>query len=231
MKVDHVSNSPYDCLTWIAIVSSAIVEDTDKDGLLNEWETHGRYQKITHDAAGNVIDARFGKCTDPSFALDPANCVNFPKMGALPDRRDIFIEFGYMRALAGTTYGIDAPKGGVEHDHRPDPEALEKVGKAFANAPGSGIKVHFDLGNDYPSGTVAEPYLIRDTSTADLARGESHHRNGCDRANPETACSGLSRTVPWKPVSIPEGRIAQPRTVVSGVDVGPDERVRGGRAG
>ena len=83
MKVDHGSNSPYDCLTWVAIVSSAIVEDTDKDGLLNEWETDGRYQKITHDSAGNVIDARFGKCTDPSFASDPANCVDFPKMGAL----------------------------------------------------------------------------------------------------------------------------------------------------
>ena len=112
-------------------------------------------------------------------------------MGALPGRRDIFIEFGYMRALAGTTYGIDAPKGGVEHDHRPDPEALEKVGKAFANAPGSGIAVHFDLGDDYPAGTVAEPYLIRDTPTDDLARGgESIVETGCDPLeNPIPACS------------------------------------------
>ena len=111
MKVDHGSNSPYDCLTWIAIVASAIVEDTDKDGLLNDWETDGRYQKITHDSAGNVIDARFGKCTDPSFASDPANCVDFPKMGALPGRRDIFIEFGYMRALAGNDIRDRSAKG------------------------------------------------------------------------------------------------------------------------
>jgi hypothetical protein len=227
MKVDHGSNSPYDCLTWIAIVSSAIVEDTDKDGLLNEWETDGRYQKITHDSAGNVIDARFGKCTDSSFASDPANCVDFPKMGALPGRRDIFIEFGYMRALTGTMYGIEAPQGGVEHDHRPDPEALEKVGKAFDNAPGSGIKVHFDLGDDYPAGTVAEPYLIRDTSTTDLARGgESIIETGCDPlANPDTCLfSAYPGTVPWKTgFRFLRDESLSHRTVVSGVDVGPDD--------
>ena len=63
IKVDHSSNSPYDCLSWVAIVSSATVEDTDKDGLLNQWETDGRYQKITYDAAGDVTDALFGMCT------------------------------------------------------------------------------------------------------------------------------------------------------------------------
>ena len=227
MKVDHGSDSPYDCLTWVAIVSSAIVEDTDKDGLLNEWETDGRYQKITHDSAGNVIDARFGRCTDPSFASDPANCVDFPKMGALPERRDIFIEFGYMRALTGTTYGIDAPKGGVEHDHRPDPEALEKVGKAFANAPGSRINVHFDLGDDYPAGTVAEPYLIRDTLTADLARGgESIIEVGCDPAvNPDTCLfPAYPGTVPWKTgFRFLRDEPLTHRTFVGGVDKGPDE--------
>ncbi len=81
MKVDHASNSPYDCLTWVAIVSSANVEDTDKDGLLNEWETDGRYQKITHDSAGNVINALFGKCTNASFASDPSQLRGFSEDG------------------------------------------------------------------------------------------------------------------------------------------------------
>ena len=150
IKVDHSSDSPYDCLSWVAIVSSATVEDTDKDGLLTLWETDGRYQ-ITYDAAGDVTDALFGTCTQGIFASDPASCVDFPRMGALPLRKDIFIEFGYMRALDGTTYGITSPKGGAAHDHRPDPEALEKIGKAFDNAPVA-IKLHFDFGDDYPSG-------------------------------------------------------------------------------
>ena len=111
IKVDHGSSSPYDCLSWVAIVSSAIVEDTDKDGLLNHWETDGRYQKVTYDSAGTVTEALFGKCTDVAFASDPANCVDFPKMGALPLRKDIFIEFSYMQALAGTFYGITSPQG------------------------------------------------------------------------------------------------------------------------
>ena len=240
IKVDHGANAPYDCLTWVAIVSSAIVEDTDKDGLLNEWETNGRYQKVTYDTAGNVTGALFGKCTNPSFASDPANCVDFPKMGALSGRKDIFIEFGYMRALAGTTYGNTAPLGGTAHDHRPDPEALEKVGRAFATAPvknpnelcapacePDGIAVHFDVGDDYPAGTVAEPYLIRDTSTGDLARGgESIVETACDAAsNPDTCLfSAYPGTVPWKSgFRFLRDESLSHRTLAGGIDSGPDE--------
>ncbi len=226
IKVDHTSSSPYDCLTWVAIVSSAIVEDGDKDGLLNHWETDGRYQKVTYDSAGTVTEALFGKCTDAAFASDPANCVDFPKMGALPLRRDIFIEFSFMQALAGTTYGITSPQGGAAHDHRPDPEALEKVGKAFDNAPVA-IKVHFDLGDDYPTGTVAEPYLIRDTMTADLARGgEAIVETACDPfENPETCVFwAYPGTVPWKTgFRFLRDESLSHRKVVGGIDKGPDE--------
>ena len=226
IKVDHGSSSPYDCLSWVAIVSSANVEDTDKDGLLNQWETHGRYQKVTYDSAGTIGDALFGKCTDAPFASDPANCVDFPKMGALPLRKDIFIEFGYMHALAGTTYGVSAPKGGAAHDHMPDPAALVKVGKAFDNAPVP-IKVHFDLGDDYPSGTAAEPYLIRDTMTADLARGgEAIVETACDPAeNPETCLfPAYPGTVPWKTgFRFLRDESLSHRKVVAGVDKGPND--------
>lgn len=226
IKVDHASSSPYDCLTWVAIVSSAIVEDTDKDGLLNQWETDGRYEKVTHDSAGTVTEAMFGRCTDAAFASDPANCVDFPKMGALPQRKDIFIEFGYMTADGGTTYGITAPKGGVAHDHRPDPEALFQVGKAFDNAPVP-IKVHFDLGDDYPAGTVAEPYLIRDTPAVDLARGgESIVETACDpAANPDTCLfPAYPGTIPWKTgFRFLRDEPLSHRMAVGGVDKGPDE--------
>ena len=226
MKVDHGSDSPYDCLSWVAIVTSAIVEDADKDGLLNQWETDGRYQKVTYDAAGNVTNAVFGKCPQGTFASDPANCVDFPKMGALPLRKDIFIEFGYMRALAGTTYGITSPKGGAAHDHRPDPEALQKVGRAFDNAPVT-IKVHFDLGDDYPTGTAAEPYLIRDTPTADLARGgEDVVETACDPTENPVTCVfwAYPGTVPWKTgFRFLRDESLSHRKVVAGIDKGPDE--------
>ena len=213
MKVDHGSNSPYDCLSWVAIVTSAIVEDTDKDGLLNQWETDGRYQKVTYDAAGNVTNALFGKVYAGRFAFDPANCVDFPKMGALPFRKDIFVEFGYMQALEGTTYGFTSPKGGAAHDHRPDPEALEKVGKAFDNAPVP-IKVHFDLGDDYPSGTVAEPYLIRDTADCRLgARRRSDRRNSLrsSRKSRYLSVPGVSGNRALEDrLPVPQRRIAEP---------------------
>ena len=156
-RVRHESRSRFQIRRTTACrgsrsLTGAIVSRTQTRtrGLLNQWETDGRYQKVTYNAAGNVTNAVFGKCPQGTFASDPANCVDFPKMGALPLRKDIFIEFGYMRALAGTTYGITSPKGGAAHDHRPDPEALQKVGRAFDNAPVT-IKVHFDLGDDYPS--------------------------------------------------------------------------------
>ena len=131
-----------------------------------------------------------------------------------------------MHALAGTTYGISAPKGGAAHDHMPDPEALMKVGKAFDNAPVP-IKVHFDLGDDYPSGTVAEPYLIRDTPTADLARGgESIVETACDPAENPATClfPAYPGTVPWKTgFRFLRDESLSHRKIVGGVDKGPDD--------
>ena len=36
--VDHGSNSPYDCLSWAAIIFSTTVQDTDEDGLPDKLE-------------------------------------------------------------------------------------------------------------------------------------------------------------------------------------------------
>ena len=38
VRVDHGSFTPYDCLSWSAIILSTEVKDTDEDGLLDVWE-------------------------------------------------------------------------------------------------------------------------------------------------------------------------------------------------
>ena len=36
--VDHTSSSPYDCLSWAAIIFSTTVEDADEDGVPDKLE-------------------------------------------------------------------------------------------------------------------------------------------------------------------------------------------------
>jgi hypothetical protein len=194
VRVDHGNFTPFDCLSWGAIILSTAVQDGDEDGIVDTWETSR---------------------TDPLLPLDPNGYVDpngqalpdLYAMGAQPGQKDLFVEFGYASAAAQTTYGID-PNTRVTtaaHNHRPTAAALKAVGDAFAR---QGIWVHFDAGDAYPGGTDAEPYLIRDENGLDLARGGEwiaetacvpydHDRNA---STPKVPClfSGYPGTWGWK---------------------------------
>ena len=76
MTVDHGTFTPFDCLSWDAILFSTTVQDTDSDGLLDTWESSG------------VL-------TDPNGEPLP----NLDAMGADPYVKDLFFEIGYMTTL------------------------------------------------------------------------------------------------------------------------------------
>lgn len=168
-SVDHVGFASFDCLTWAAIVFKTAARDSDGDGLLDVWES-----AIT-------------TLTDPNGRPLP----NLAAMGADKDRKDLFIELGYMFAANGTTYGGVAKP---QHSHLPDKAALNAMGDAFAQ---NGIAVHLDVGNNYQD----SPYAIR----ADRARGGDaidEMITVCSRgaADPPWVCqfSAYPGTVGWK---------------------------------
>lgn len=179
-SVDHAGFGTFDCLTWGAIVYQTAVRDTDDDGLLDVWESeHG-----LRDPDGQPL---------PDLAA----------MGASPSRRDLFVEVGSMHAGEATAYGgvLKPP-----HTHLPSAEALKLIGDTFAKAPvhnpdgSSGIAVHFDVGQDFPSGE-ADPYVV----PRELARGgESFDEmvTVCAREpeDPPWVCqfSAYPGTVGWK---------------------------------
>ncbi|CAN5255642.1 hypothetical protein BH24PSE2_BH24PSE2_08010 [soil metagenome] len=80
--------------------------DTDQDGLFDSWETDG----VDIDQDG-VID------------------FDLPALGADPNHKTIIVEMDYFSCGATST---DCDPG---HDDRPDPEAIELLERAFANAP------------------------------------------------------------------------------------------------
>ena len=177
-----------DCLTVSTILFKTGVKDTDGDGLLDVWES------------------------SPTPLVDPEGqpLPLLSAMGANPNRKDIFIELGYMNAAADTSYGgVIKPA----HSHLPTHEALKLVGDAFKNAPvgnpdlSTGITMHFDVGASYPPGDPLDPaknaseYLI----PAGLSRGgESIDEMDtvCERGplDPPWVCqfSEYPGTVGWK---------------------------------
>jgi len=120
------------CVTWVAIVASMNVQDTDLDGLLDAWETNGLHRNT------QVSPATFGGCSD--YPLEP--CVDLPHMGADPNVKDIFIQMDWMHGSGGTG-GTD---GAGTHDHIPKLGALSAVAGTFAPR---GINLHFDVGTNY----------------------------------------------------------------------------------
>jgi len=142
-----------DCLSWGAIVTSVEVADSDRDGLLDNWEQYGLYEKITKDTSGNVTEALFGKCAD--FSADTANCVDLPHMGAKNGVPDIFVEIDWM----------DKADSNI-HSHKPKKDALTKIVDAFAR---HSINVHFDVGNTYQDlATASTNYEITPSHYAKL---------------------------------------------------------------
>ncbi|MEQ1573768.1 MAG: Ig-like domain-containing protein [Vicinamibacterales bacterium] len=137
-----------DCLTWGAIVYRTQVNDSDGDGLLNTWESSA---STLYDPNGEALP-------------------NLAAMGASAVHKDVFVEVGSMYTSGVATYGAPAP-GGIgavvkpAHTHLPTHAALKKLGDTFLSAPVSnpdgvsGIDVHFDLGDAFPTG-VADPYIV-----------------------------------------------------------------------
>ncbi len=113
--------SSVDCLSWSAIVFSTPVKDTDKDGLLDIWET-----------TSGLIDPNGEPLPD------------LPAMGANPNVKDLFVEVGYLERTTPPA---------LAHSHLPSKAVIEKLAKAFRDAPvanlagfRSGINLHVDVG-------------------------------------------------------------------------------------
>ncbi len=159
--------SSWGCLTWAAVVYRTTVKDFDGDGLLDRWE------------------ASESPILDPNGQALP----NLKAMGALPNRKDLFIEIGYLRTGATDAALSDYSYGGVSrlaHSHLPTLEALQMMGDAFRTAP-TPIAVHFDVGPHYASAADPYDYLI----DAPLARGGE----GIDEA--VTQCTPGANDPPW----------------------------------
>jgi probable HAF family extracellular repeat protein len=103
--------------------------DTDGDGLCDNWEKYGY--------------------TDPKTGA----FVNLPAMGADPMHKDIFVQADYMVnstvSICDSDFICD-----YAHSHKPNPDAMNMVINAFANAPVenpdglTGIAIHIDCGSD-----------------------------------------------------------------------------------
>lgn len=123
------------CLTWGAVITSTNVTDTDRDGLLDTWETRG-----LHLNPGTATKpATFGGCAD----YPAESCVNLPRMGAVNGARDIFVEIDWLR--------------GSDHLHQPKLAALTQVADVFKNR---GVRVHFDVGSNYQSLATGPDFFV-----------------------------------------------------------------------
>jgi VCBS repeat-containing protein len=182
--VDHAGFNSFDCLTWAAVIYKTTVKDTDNDGLLNRWETA---------AAAAPVKDPYGR--DLPYLAD---------MGASTTVKDLFIEIGYLNTDGYTDDGVandpgmsygGVAKGG--HSHRPGHRALKLMGDALWNAPDEAqrIKVHFDVGDDYPAGSTA-PGDEADNAEAYLIRGAGLARGGEVIDESFTQCSPTTG-VPW----------------------------------
>ena len=102
--------------------------DTDNDALPDLWESCG--YDYNHDG---LVD------------------VDLPEMGVNPLHKDVFVEVDYMEdkvCFLGACI--------IGHTHKPNPDAIAEVVKAFADAPVGnvdgihGINLHIDFGSDTP---------------------------------------------------------------------------------
>src|SRR5262249_54122141 len=92
-------NTPQTCLTPVSFWTSVEAVDTDKDGLLDNWEKFGMHFGAPVGTPGVIgfQQATFGGCAGPNDTT--ADCVNLPAMGANNNnkfdfnRKDILIEF------------------------------------------------------------------------------------------------------------------------------------------
>jgi hypothetical protein len=134
-----------DCVAVGSVIFRSAVNDADLDGLLDRWESSTN--------ASPIYDPR-------GVALPP-----LADMGALPGRKDIFIEVGAMQAAAGTTYGstefplsktVESVTDAFGHIHMPTPVALKDLGDTFL---AKNILLHFDVGDPATYHSLVSPGL------------------------------------------------------------------------
>ncbi|HXU21817.1 MAG TPA: hypothetical protein VN788_14640 [Verrucomicrobiae bacterium] len=136
MVAPSASNSG--CVSWGAVIVSTTVQDSDKDGLLDKWESDKGYC----DASVNE-----GACTrnDPSW-------VSLPD--ADPAKRDIFVQMDYMCSIVNADGTCDTTNG---YSFLPDPNARAMMVTAFSN---QNVNLHLISTN-----AIQEPTCTDDLST------------------------------------------------------------------
>lgn len=137
----HGGSGDRGCAMFAATVTSLNVTDSDRDGLLDVWESGGLY----YNAGSDTAPAAFGTCA--AFPGQP--CVNLPAMGAINGQKDIFIEMDWLE-------GQNDGKPGT-HQHKPKVEALVQVANAFRR---QNIRLHFDTGGNYQNLAVGPDFMI-----------------------------------------------------------------------
>ena len=194
-EVDHTNNTPYECLSWAAVIFSTAVKDVDADGLPDGLE----------DATSTLKDPYPG---DPANNQVGTDLPRLNAMGASSSHKDVFIEmngmwtpgasYGAAEAPFSTILDIDTVTDSAGHNHLPTPAVIKLLGDALINAP-TPIALHVDVGDtgDYKAlgpdykVNIADAYLV---PTAEARGGELIR---------ETAClSNLQTENPTQPNSI-----------------------------
>src|SRR5688572_5198486 len=194
-EVDHTNNSPYECLSWAAVIFSTAVKDVDADGLPDGLE----------DATSTLKDP------DP---VNPAG-RDLPRLramganqGSATSHKDVFIEMNAMKTT-GASYGnaaapfstildIDTVTDSVGHNHLPTPAVIKLLGDALKNAP-TPIALHVDVGDIGDYKALGPDYKVNDADEYLVPSAEA--RGG--ELILETACpSNLQTTDPTQPNSI-----------------------------
>ena len=151
------------------------VPDTDGDGLLDGWEVHG------------------------------VNGIKLPELGALPRRRDVFVEMDYM-SREDATNGLG-----------PNDEVLKRIVDVFANAPvinhdgSKGIALHLERGNEVPYDEDLSPldvefYALRREHFKSEIRGPVYRYMIWANAYSGDTSSGYSMNIPGSDFIVTLGR-------------------------
>ena len=184
VTVDHTKLTPYDCLSWGAIIFSTAVADIDDDGAPDGVEDR---------VAGLHLDA------------DGSELPNLPAMGGSSQHKDIYFQMDGMRTTVNKTYGdpANAPYPGVAagqltippHNHLPTPAVLKLMIQTYTNAPGvsnadgtQGVRPHFDVGNTATYHGLGPDFVsTTDTAVVDSYLVPSQYAKGGSLID-ETSC-------------------------------------------
>jgi hypothetical protein len=115
------------------IVVFRVQQDSDGDGLWDDWETTGI------DTTGDGV---------PEITLSNAN----------PQRKDLYVEVDCLVSDGNGNGSLNDPQ---DHTHCPPQNAMIDVATAFANAPvnnpdgTTGVQLHIDVGTLYGAGVTA----------------------------------------------------------------------------